>query len=210
MNNKQIIGNISNSNVDDNNINIQNAKYSIEEVVEMIKKGEVRLSVDTITGLHGSTYVRMPALYDSKEGEWLYTTFTFDNKEYSIATIKVKEINWYHFTQILKMTNLFVLDGDTKYFATRIPFEYKRCYSPFGSGVKRTFIREEALAYLGLSTDGKPIIKQKISLQYSGVATYNININHLIINVNRIMDTLKSLDDKVFMCDVYRILKQLE
>ena len=208
MKNNQNIGNISNSCV--SNVNVFIEKYSIKDVVDMINKGDVKISVDTITGLHGATYVKAPAVYDNNDGEWSYTTFNFDNNQYSIATIKVGKTNWYHFVQILKMINLLVHDSDIRAFEARIPYECKRCYSPFGRGIKRTFVTDEVFGCFGLSIDGKPIVKRKVSLQYSGVTVYNVNMPYLKNNVKRIMNKLNDLDDKMFMCDVYRTLSQLE
>lgn len=189
---------------------ILESKYLIDEVVDMIKNGILALSVDTIRGTHGATYVKAPCLYNSTNGEWSNTEFEFEGKTHYITTITVDKVSWYHLPQILKMLNLYTVDSDSRAFEAGIPFGCKRHYSPWGKGIKRTFVTKEALENFGLSSDGKPVVKRKISLQYSGVTTYNVNLNHLTSNVKRIMDKLPSLEDKVFMCDVYRVLKQLE
>ena len=186
------------------------SKYLIGEVVDMIKNGVLALSVDTIRGIHDATYVKAPCLYNSAQGEWSNTEFYFDGKPHDITTITVDSVSWYHLPQILKMLNLYTAEADSRAFEAGIPYECKRCYSPWGKGIKRTFVTMEALENFGLSCDGKPTVKRRVSLQFTGVTTYNVNLNNLTNNIRRIMDRLPSLDDKVFMCDVYRVLKQLE
>lgn len=189
---------------------ILSSKYSIDEFIEMIKNGDIALSLDTIKGIKGAAYTRVPLIYDSKSGDWSNTLFSLDSNKYYITTLTENGVSWYHFPQILKMLNLYTHEDDSKAFEAFIPWELKRRYSPYGKGIKRTFINQEALELFGLSVNGKPIVKRRISLQFSGVTTYNVNMNYLVDNVNRIIGRLKSLEDKVFMCDVYRVLKQLE
>lgn len=186
------------------------SRYSISEVVDMIKNGVVGLSVDSINGVNNATYVKAPRIYEDKGVEWSNTEFYFDGKPHDITTATVDGASWYHLPQILKMINLYTAESDSRAFETGIPYGSKRRYSPWGKGIKRTFVTMEALENFGISSDGKPKAKRKVSLQYTGVTTYNVNLNNLTNNVRRIMDKLPSLDDKVFMCDVYRVLKQLE
>lgn len=193
----------------DNADSINESRYTIEEVVEMIDNGVIALSTNTIKGINGANFTRMPAVYESKNGEWFHTTFTFGNREFPITTLKENENIWYHFPQILKMLGLYTNDSDSRAFEVSIPYELKRFYSPFGRGIKRMFVNPEALEFFGLSMDGKPIVKRKVSLQFSGVTIYNVNLEYLTDNINRIINQVKSLDDKMFLCDVYRVLKQL-
>lgn len=186
------------------------SKYSIGEVVDMIKRGDVGLSVETIRGVNNATYVKAPKIYDAKEGEWSNTEFIIDNKRHTIPTITINNVPWYHFPKILKMLNLYTAESDSAAYEARIPYECKRRYSPFGKGIKRTFVPMEVLESFGLSSDGKPIVKRRVSLQYSGITVYHINLDYLTTNVIRIMNTLDLIEDKLFMGEVYRVLKQLE
>ena len=190
--------------------NMLESRYSISEVVDMIQNGVVGLSVDSINGVNNATYVKAPRIYEDKDVEWSNTEFFFDGKPHDITTATVDGTSWYHLPQILKMINLYTAESDSRAFETGIPYGSKRRYSPWGKGIKRTFVTMEALENFGISCDGKPTVKRRVSLQFTGVTTYNVNLTHLTTNVRRIMDKLSLLDDKVFMCDVYRVLKQLE
>lgn len=185
--------------------------YSIDDIIGMITKGEIKLSVDTIKGIHGADYVRAPSTYDCKGGEWTNTNFEFENQTHTVVTLIDNEgVVWYQFAQVLKMLRLYTCESDSKGFEAHIPYPHKRCYSPRGKGVKRTFVTIEALEHFGLGADHRPIVKRKVSLQCSGVTIYNVNMPYLINGSKRIMDQLDSIDDKIFMCDVYRTLSQLE
>ena len=189
---------------------ILESKYSIGEVVDMIKNGDVGISVDTIRGVNNATYVKAPKVYDAKSGEWSNTEFIIDGKQYTIPTITINNVPWFHFPKILKMLGLYTAESDSAAFEASIPYECKRRYSPFGKGIKRTFVPMEVLERFGLSSNGKPVLKRKVSLQYSGITVYNINLDYLTANVSRIMNGLDSMEDKLFMGEVYRVLKQLE
>ena len=82
------------------------SKYSIGEVVDMIKNGDVGISVDTIRGVNNAVYVKAPCVYDAKEGEWSNTEFIIDGKKHTIPTITIDNVSWYHLPKILKMLNL--------------------------------------------------------------------------------------------------------
>jgi hypothetical protein len=213
MKNNQQIGNITNGTVVNANVNGQheeNNKFTVKEFMEKIKNGEIKLSVDEITGLHGGVYVRKPAVYDSKDGVWSYTEFEIDGTTSSIPTVTINGKNWYHMPAFLRMTNLIVEESDYQGFENSIPYMYRRYYSPFGKGVKRMFITMEAIEQLGFSSNGKPMVKRKVHLEYSGVTTLHINLDFLAHSINKIIGQLKSIDDRAFLCDVYRVLKQLE
>ncbi|MDU1906599.1 MAG: hypothetical protein E6772_17680 [Dysgonomonas sp.] len=186
-------------------------RFTKEEFFEMIENGELKLSVNQITGLHGGTYSRDPSLYPSDEGEWFYTEFIINNSSHIVATVKIKNEEWFHLAMLLKALGLLVENNsDVTSFAKSIPYHLKRQYQPFGKGTKRVFIKKEAFEQLGFSIDGKPKVKRKYNFEYTGIVTLNINIEAVEHSLMKIMNKLNSIEDRATLCDVHRILKQIQ
>ena len=213
MDNNQQIGNIHNSTLENVNTNSQceNKKYTKEEFIKMIEDGEIKLSVNQIKGLHGGTYSRDPALYDSFGGDWSNTEFIFSNVGYNIPTLCIDGVEWFHLPMLLRAIGLLCEEGsDIAAFSKSIPYHLKRCYCPFGKGIKRVFINREAFEQIGLSIDGRPKVKRKYNLEYTGVVTLNTNIDYVERNFIKLISKLKDIEDIAILCDVHRILKQLQ
>lgn len=186
-------------------------RFTKEEFFKMIENGDIKLSVDQITGLHGGTYSRDPSLYSSEGGEWYYTEFEINNKSHNVATLNINNKEWFHLAMSLKAIGLLVENNsDVTSFAKSIPYNLKRQYQPFGKGTKRVFINKEAFEQLGFSADGKPKVKRKYNFEYTGIVTLNINIEAVEHSLMRIMNKLNSIEDRAVLCDVHRILKQIQ
>lgn len=186
-------------------------KYTKEEFFKKIESGEIKLSVEQIKGLHGGTYSRDPALYDSTGGKWYYSEFTISGAPQPVATLLIDGTEWFHFPAFLRAAGLLTYEySDIAGFEKLIDYSLKRYYSPFGKGMKRMFVKMEALEQLGFSMDKKPIIKKKYSMQYNGVVALNINIDMVEAAFMQIMNKLKNIEDRAVLCDVHRILKQLQ
>lgn len=204
------VNTVRNSRILNKNIDPDKNKYSISEVVSMIKNGEIALTVDTIKGVNGAAYVRTP---DHEEWDEYYgynTLFTLEDNQFSIPTVVVNGTEWFLFSAILKMLNLFSENNDVSGFCANIPYQYKRLYTFKGHGYRRTYVRIEALELFGISPSKQIIAKKKVNLNMSGITTFHINLTYLQENTRRIMDKLPDVDDKIFMREVYRLLSQLE
>jgi hypothetical protein len=187
-------------------------KYTKEEFFQKIENGEIKLSVNQIKGLHGGTYSRDPAFYGGDGGEWSNTEFTVGNaKPEPVPTLLIGGVEWFHFPKFLRAAGLLVNESsDISSFEKTVHYSLKRYYCPFDKGTKRVFVRMEALEQLGFSTDKKPIIKRKYNMQFDGVVTLNINIDMVEAAFMRIMSKLKTIEDRAILCDVHRVLKQLQ
>lgn len=169
------------------------------------------MSVKQIKGIHGGTYSRDPAIYEAPDGTWGFTDFIINNMSHQILTLYTNNEEWFHLPTLLRSLGLLSNEfSDITNFGKMIPYHLKRFYSPYGRGVKRTFIKKEALELFELSLDGKPIVKKKYNVQYSGVVSLKVNIEAVEQSFMRIMQKLKNIEDRAVLCDVYRILKQLE
>lgn len=208
--NQQNISNIRSSRIINNNINLQDKCYSVEDVVEMIKSGDVCLSVETIKGINGAKYVRTPDHEEFRDYEGFHTMFFLEDEQHSIPTVSIDGVDWYLFSAILKMLNLYEAENDISGYCSLIPSQYKRLFTFRGHGYRRTYVRVEALEEFGITMNKKVIIKKKVNLYVSGITTFRINLPHLRQNTLRIMNELKEIDDKIFMGEVYRLLSQLE
>lgn len=186
-------------------------KYTKADFFQKIESGEIKLSVNQIKGLHGGTYSRDPALCDSIGGEWYNSEFIIGNTSMPVPTLLIDGTEWFHFPIFLRIAGLLTHEfSDISGFEKFVHYSMKRYYCPFGKGMKRVFVKMEALEQLGFSTDKKPIIKKKYTMQYNGVVAMNINIDMVEAAFMRIMDKLKSIEDRAILCDVHRILKQLQ
>lgn len=192
------------------NIGLQEKRYSVSDVVDMIKNGDIALAVDTIKGVNGATYVRTPDHIEQNEYIGYNTLFTLEDKQVSIPTVVVDGTEWYLFSAILKMLNLYSENNDVSGFCARIPNQHKRLYTFKGHGYRRTYVRIEALELFGISPSKQIITKKKVNLNISGITTFHINLSYLRQNTQRIMDKLPDINDKIFMGEVYRLLSQLE
>lgn len=210
MNNSQNISNVRNCRIVGNNINLQDKCYSVQDVVDMIQRGEIALSVETIKGVNGGCYSRMPDHETGMEYIGSNTLFDLDGKTVSIPTVTVNGVDWYNFAAILKMLNLYNVNGDVGAFTAGIPSLYKRLFTFAGHGYRRVYVRIEALEDFGISPNKNVIVKKKVNLYTSGITSFHIDLPHLQSYTLRIMNKLKDIDDKIFMGDVYRVLSQLE
>lgn len=192
------------------NINLEEKKYSVSNVIRMIKNGEIALSVDTIKGVNGATYVRTPDHEERDEYNGYNTLFTLEGNQYSIPTVVVDGTEWYLFSAILRMLNLLNENNDVSGICANIPYQYKRLYTFKGHGYRRVYVRIEALELFGISSNKQIIAKKKVNLYMTGITTFHINLAYLQQNAKRIMDKLPNIEDKIFMGEVYRILSQLE
>lgn len=201
---------VRNSRILDKNIDLGDKRYSVSDVVKMIKNGEIALSVDTIKGVNGATYVRTPDHEERNEYNGYNTLFTLEQNQFSIPTVVVDGTEWYLFSAILKMLNLHSEGNDVSGFCARIPYQYKRLFTFKGHGYRRTYVRLEALELFGISSSKQIIAKKKVNLDITGITTFHINLTYLQQNTKRIMDKLPDIEDKIFMGEVYRLLSQLE
>lgn len=210
-NNNQNISNVRNSRILNSNINMTDRCYSIDDVVGMIKRGELALSTETIKGINGATYVRSPdhEVYND-DYDAFSTTFYFDEKSYPIPTVRVRGIEWYLFSAVLKMLNLYQSDNDVSGFCADIPYQNKKLFTFKGHGYRRLYVNIEALEMFGISPEKKVIVKKKVNLFVSGITSFRVNLPYLQLKSLSIMDKLDDLEDKIFMGDVYRLLSQLE
>lgn len=201
---------VRNSRILDKNIDLGDKRYSVSDVVKMIKNGEIALSVDTIKGVNGATYVRTPDHEERNEYNGYNTLFTLEQNQFSIPTVVVDGTEWYLFSAILKMLNLHSEGNDVSGFCARIPYQYKRLFTFKGHGYRRTYVRLEALELFGISSSKQIIAKKKVNLDITRITTFHINLTYLQQNTKRIMDKLPDIEDKIFMGEVYRLLSQLE
>ena len=210
-NNHQNISNVRNSRILNSNINMNDSCYSVEDVVGMIKRGEIALSTETIKGVNGATYVRAPdhETYNDKYDAFS-TIFYLDEKEYPIPTVRVEGTEWYLFSAVLRMLNLLQTENDVSGFCADIPYQYKRLFTFKGHGYRRTYVTMEALEIFGISPEKKIIVKKKVNLYVSGITTFRVNLPYLQQKSLSIMNKLDDLEDRSFMGDVYRLLSQLE
>lgn len=210
-NNHQNISNVRNSRILNSNINMNDSCYSVDDVVGMIKRGEITLSTETIKGVNGATYVRAPdhEIYND-EYDAFSTIFYLDEKEYPIPTVRVKGTEWYLFSAVLRMLNLLQTENDVSGFCADIPYQYKRLFTFKGHGYRRTYVTMEALEIFGISPERKVIVKKKVNLYVSGITTFRVNLPYLQQKSLSIMNKLDDLEDRIFMGDVYRLLSQLE
>ena len=210
-NNHQNISNVRNSRILNSNINMNDSCYSVDDVVGMIKRGEIALSTETIKGVNGATYVRAPdhEIYND-EYDAFSTIFYLDEKEYPIPTVRVKGTEWYLFSAVLRMLNLLQTENDVSGFCADIPYQYKRLFTFKGHGYRRTYVTMEALEIFGISPERKVIVKKKVNLYVSGITTFRVNLPYLQQKSLSIMNKLDDLEDRIFMGDVYRLLSQLE
>lgn len=210
-NNHQNISNVRNSRILNSNINMNDSCYSVDDVVGMIKRGEIALSTETIKGVNGATYVRAPdhEIYND-EYDAFSTIFYLDEKEYPIPTVRVKGTEWYLFSAVLRMLNLLQTENDVSGFCADIPYQYKRLFTFKGHGYRRTYVTMEALEIFGISPERKVSVKKKVNLYVSGITTFRVNLPYLQQKSLSIMNKLDDLEDRIFMGDVYRLLSQLE
>jgi len=187
-------------------------RYTKEEFFKMIESGEIKLSVPLITGRNGSKYSRDPSPYPSVKGKWSYTEFSYFNKTFLVATYEDdKGEVWYHLGALLLGVGLKInKEASTKDITKGIPYRMVRIYQLFGNGMGRTCINKEGLGQLGLSMDGKPNVKRKQNIEFSGIVTLNINIPAVESALMKIMDKLKTMEERAVLCDIHRILKQIQ
>ena len=127
-------------------------KYTYAEVVEALKKGEMRIPVPVLTGMNGSKYALLPCTYKaSEQDEWGYSEFILHNEKFTVPSLKTKDEGmWFQIGPLLKGLHLVEKDNDIPGFV-RCLHAYERLYSPFNLGYKRTFIHESGLPLLGYS-----------------------------------------------------------
>lgn len=145
--------------------NDKETRYTYDEFISGLKDGSIRLDVNTITGMNGAKYNRMPNLYESSQNDvWEYTHFKLYNEEFSVPSLVTKnDGTWFQSGPLLRGMHLVEKDSDIPAVCRTIS-SYTRRYSPFNIGVKKTFIHESGLPLLGYGLNREIIHSEKLEL----------------------------------------------
>ena len=172
---------------------------SNEQIKNMFLSGEIRFTVPEIVGRNGSKYKLMPSVEARDDIEWTHTMFNAGRQSCSVTTaIFPNGEPWYNLPQILHFLGY---DSSTVAGMVRsLGYGAVKQLVPFGKGYKRYFISEQGIRSLGFGdTNSLAIIGQK-NLGTKRIEDFEYKINNLISMV-------KSLPEREFLIDLYKLLK---
>lgn len=139
--------------------------YTYDEFVAGLKDGSIRLDVNTIMGMNGAKYNRLPDIRESSSNDtWKHINFKLYSEEFTVPSLVTEnEGTWFQAGPLLRGMHLAEKESDIPAMSLSIS-SYTRRYSPFNKGVKKTFIHESCLPLLGYSLNREIIHSDSLEM----------------------------------------------
>lgn len=140
-------------------------KYTYDEFVEGLRRGDIRLSVPVLTGMNGARYQRVPPKQECAAGDkWVHLQFKHYDETFSVpSVITEKGGTWFQGAPLLRGLHLAMTDSEVSGMLSSLSL-YLRSFSPFNLGQAKRFIHESALPLLGYNTDRGIIYNEQIEI----------------------------------------------
>ena len=162
--------------------------------------GEIKLTLPEIKGIKGARYKLMPSeFWQYSELQWCYTNFYINQKVEAIETaIDENGKKWYNLPRLL--TFMGMDSSSISGFIANCEYREIEKLCPFNKAYKRYCASEKIIAGLGFGNNKRLQISGEMRMKSKRIPDFEKRMLAII-------DQVKTLDEKEFLIDLYKLFK---